>query len=310
MKKTSNRRRFLKQGILAGLGTLVTSAKASNTCEVPTAGATLTTKDYYGQGPFYTANAPVVGSGKLAADNLTGDRILISGYVIDSNTGNPIPNTEIDVWHADTDGDYDNVGFTLRGKVYSDNKGFYSFESVKPGWYPNGGSYRPSHIHFKITPPNEPTLITQLYFKDDPYLETDAAASIESGRFDAQSRIVELVENGDGVFEGCWNIFFDVEDTVAGLNHQLDKGVVYSVIYQTDLNAIQLYFGVFDDCSNSSLRILSLKGEVVETITLAETASGKHESQYYLSRELSSGVYLAQVILDEHAIIPVKFFVP
>ena len=75
--------------------------------------------------------------------------------------------------------------------------------------YLNGSTFRPSHIHFKITPPGFNTLITQLYFQGDPYLSTDAAASITSGSFDATNRIIPLVTNSNGDLEGTWDIVID-----------------------------------------------------------------------------------------------------
>ena len=83
---------------------------------------------------------------------------------------------------------------------------FYIFETIKPGLYLNGSSYRPSHIHFKITPPGFNALITQLYFQGDPYIPTDAAASVNSGSFDATHRIIPLVTNINGDLEGTWDI--------------------------------------------------------------------------------------------------------
>ena len=47
--------------------------------------------------------------------------------------------------------------------------GFYSFATIYPGRYDDNG-YRPSHIHYKITPVNHlnrpigESLVTQVYF--------------------------------------------------------------------------------------------------------------------------------------------------
>ena len=129
----------------------------------------------YGQGPFYTANAPTIQNNQLANINEIGTRLIISGHVYNLECSEFIPNTEIDIWHANDSGTYDNSGFNLRGKTYSNAQGYYIFETVKPGLYLNGATYRPSHIHLKITPPGHNSLITQLYFEGDPYIPTDVA---------------------------------------------------------------------------------------------------------------------------------------
>ena len=108
-----------------------------------------------------------------------GTRLIISGQVYNLECSEIIPNAEIDIWHANDSGSYDNYGFNLRGKTYSNAQGFYIFETIKPGLYLNGSTYRPSHIHFKITPPGFNTLITQLYFEGDPYIPTDAWHQIQ-----------------------------------------------------------------------------------------------------------------------------------
>jgi protocatechuate 3,4-dioxygenase beta subunit len=59
------------------------------------------------------------------------------------------------------DGEYDNVGYTLRGHQFTDENGFYSIESIEPTPYTG----RPSHIHVKLFAPNKNELLTtQMYF--------------------------------------------------------------------------------------------------------------------------------------------------
>ena len=160
-----SRRQFLRNTALAGLslGMLPTVVKAAETKSVEsTAACDPTTLDLYGQGPFYSANAPAISNNQLASAAETGTRLIISGLVQTLDCTAVIPNTVLDVWQANDAGAYDNSGFNLRGITQTNAQGFYTFETILPGKYLNGALYRPSHIHFKITPPGFPTLITQL----------------------------------------------------------------------------------------------------------------------------------------------------
>ena len=211
--KKDNRRQFLKNTSLSLLSVAVfpTILKSENTAvSLSKKGSDFTcgqsTEDAYGQGPFYTSNAPLIQNNQLADINEIGTRIIISGQVYNLECSEVIPNTEIDIWHADDAGGYDNIGYNLRGKTTTNSQGFYVFESIKPGLYLNGATFRPSHIHFKITPPGFNTLITQLYFQGDPYIPTDAAASVTSGAFDATNRIIPLASNNPLAIEAAASV--------------------------------------------------------------------------------------------------------
>ena len=69
------------------------------------------TEDAYGQGPFYTTNAPFIQNNQLADINDVGTRIIISGQVYNLDCSEWIPDTEIDIWHANDAGDYDIIGY-------------------------------------------------------------------------------------------------------------------------------------------------------------------------------------------------------
>jgi protocatechuate 3,4-dioxygenase beta subunit len=117
-------------------------------------------------GPFYKEGAPFK---QRLGEGVEGERLIITGKVMDTRC-QPIKDAILDVWQANSTGEYDNNGFTLRGKVQTNNNGTYIIDTIVPKEYAAGDINRPSHIHLKVGAPNQPTLTTQLYFEGDPYL--------------------------------------------------------------------------------------------------------------------------------------------
>lgn len=119
------------------------------------------------EGPFYRSGAPLR---SVLASGLPGVPLVVRGHVLAGCRAAP---AELDVWQANTTGDYDNAGFTLRGRMRTDDDGAFRFETIVPGHYLNGPQYRPAHIHVKVRTPGRPELTTQLYFQGDPYNAID-----------------------------------------------------------------------------------------------------------------------------------------
>ena len=118
-------------------------------------------------GPFYKEGAPFKQT--LGEGVKEGERLIITGKVTDTRC-QPIKNAVLDIWQANSTGKYDNEGFTLRGKINTDNDGNYVIDTIVPKEYAAGDINRPGHIHLKVGAPNQPILTTQLYFEGDPYL--------------------------------------------------------------------------------------------------------------------------------------------
>ncbi len=112
-------------------------------------------------GPFYTPNSPRRSS--LREPGIVGLPLTIVGYVLDTQCRR-LPGVLLDFWHCDADGQYDNVGYRLRGHLFSDAQGRYLLETIQPGLYPG----RTRHIHVRAQAPNRPVLTTQLYFPGEP----------------------------------------------------------------------------------------------------------------------------------------------
>ncbi|WMX12479.1 hypothetical protein [Aureispira sp. CCB-E] len=300
MKEKKNRRQFLRNSALSllGLSAIPTTLKASEETTDQLHNCNQTTEDYYGEGPFYTANPPTISNNQLAPTNEPGTKMIISGRVFNLDCSQIIPNTVIDVWHANDAGAYDNSGgYHLRGKMQTNQQGFYIFETVKPGHYLNGPTYRPAHIHFKITPPNFPTLTTQLYFQGDPYITNDAAASVNSGAFDATNRIISLTNNG-GVLEGTWDIVVSGNGIPTGTsNLHIDKGIIYNASPNPYSESIRIYYGIFRE-SRVNIAIYDVAGHLVANLGEKQLSAGKYEAFWQPPANLSNGHYFVALTIN------------
>src|SRR5229473_4030413 len=124
------------------------------------------------EGPFYKPNSPERTS--LRESGLSGTPLTVTGYVL-SSTCQPIAHALLDFWQADSNGNYDNTGFRLRGHQYTDKQGRYSLDTFVPGEYPG----RTRHIHVKVQAPGQPVLTTQLYFPGEARNSSDGIFSPE-----------------------------------------------------------------------------------------------------------------------------------
>jgi protocatechuate 3,4-dioxygenase beta subunit len=112
------------------------------------------------EGPYFTPGTPL--KRDFAAEVEGGRRITVAGYVLTADC-RPAPATQIELWHADDEGEYDNTGYRLRGHQFSDEQGRWWFDTIVPGLYPG----RTRHFHVKVQRPNGPVLTTQLYFPNE-----------------------------------------------------------------------------------------------------------------------------------------------
>ncbi|WP_017957210.1 intradiol ring-cleavage dioxygenase [Rhizobium leguminosarum] len=112
-------------------------------------------------GPFFRPNSPLNRDLYPAAPE--GERITVAGFVFD-NRCRPLAGGLVEIWHADENGDYDSVGFHLRGHQFTDTEGRWWFNTIVPALYPG----RTRHFHLKVQRPGGRVLTTQLYFPGEP----------------------------------------------------------------------------------------------------------------------------------------------
>ena len=111
------------------------------------------------EGPFYKPGYP---QKKLVCGNdtkINEDKLTVHGYVLVSCDGEVAEGATVEVWQANTDGQYVD---DCRGYAMTDRNGYYIFTTAYPGIY----RPRPRHLHFRVTYQNY-VLITQMYFDDD-----------------------------------------------------------------------------------------------------------------------------------------------
>ena len=113
------------------------------------------------EGPFFKPKSPL--RSDLREGAISGRPAELSGTVL-TRSCRPVPGVLVDLWQADDKGEYDNKGFRLRGHVFTDDAGRYSFRTIVPGLYPG----RTRHFHLKVQAPARPVLTTQFYFPGEP----------------------------------------------------------------------------------------------------------------------------------------------
>ncbi len=147
----------------------------------------------------------------IAASQEPGTRIHLSGTILDLN-GKPVPGVKMFLYHTDNTGYYsrpvnDPRQARLRGSLWSNALGQYSFNTIKPAHYGDVSSPPALHIHVHLQPPDLPDhWVESFYFEDDPQLRIDRNRSRELGRF---SNIISLSSSNNGVLKGLRDFRID-----------------------------------------------------------------------------------------------------
>lgn len=147
------------------------------------------------EGPFYVPDSPALKSPCVLPhrQDETGPLLFFSGTVRSPN-GDPLPGAVLDLWQSDHQGRYSHFDipkaeapFNLRARVTVDHDGKFDVQTRLPGPYeipkagPTGAllaamgrhAWRPAHLHLKTELRGYRSLTTQLFLKNDPWLESD-----------------------------------------------------------------------------------------------------------------------------------------
>jgi hydroxyquinol 1,2-dioxygenase len=171
-------------------------------------------------GPFHVEGAPERAHGDSICLDGKGAPCVVSGQVTDEE-GNTIEGASLDIWQTNNDGFYDvqqpneQPDMNMRGKFQTNHEGRYRYTTVKPLPYsvPTDGpvgdmlramdrhAMRPAHIHYIVEAPGYETLVTHIFVKGDPYIESDAVFGVKD------SLIVDFHSDG----EQSWIAKFDIK---------------------------------------------------------------------------------------------------
>lgn len=153
-------------------------------------------------GPYFLEDTPLIEKQPGLPLVLTqredepGDVLYFTANVKDTN-GKPLANTRVEMWHNDNSAKYsgfdsDAPKYNLRGHFYTDENGDFEVKTIVPLPYPiptegptgqfleyiDQHPMRPAHLHLMFEADGYDTLITQVFFEGDEWLETDVADGV------------------------------------------------------------------------------------------------------------------------------------
>jgi len=185
-----SRREFIRSSTLYAVAISIPVLGCKND-EVKDPDECETTSDILG--PYYKAGAPL--GENIIPPGVETPPLQVHGKVM-NHCSVLISDAVVEIWNADAAGAYDtSEQFLFRGKYQTLSDGVYRFKTIIPGRYLNGSTYRPSHLHFRITAPGYRELVSQIYFRDDPYIESDPWAGAPAAR----ERILTISKDANDV---------------------------------------------------------------------------------------------------------------
>jgi len=134
----------------------------------------LLTCPVFGGQPARIAPADAPPAGEVAPPGEPGDRLEVKGVVYGPDGRTPVAGASVYVYQTDARGYYRpddamaNRDPRLKALLRTDERGRYSYRTVRPGAYP--GTRVPRHIHYEVTAAGHGTRIFEIVFEDDPFV--------------------------------------------------------------------------------------------------------------------------------------------
>ncbi len=180
-------------------------------------------------GPFYAIGLTRKPMNVMTSDATQGQRIRIEGQVFDGD-GVAIPDVMVELWQANAYGRYNHpddkqekpldATFTGWGRSGTDEKCFYSFETIKPGTVPgNDDSVQAPHVNVVVFARGMLVhAFTRIYFADEKMNDGDPVLQSVKNKKRRRTLIaVPGMENGKTVYRfDIWlqgegeTVFFDM----------------------------------------------------------------------------------------------------
>jgi protocatechuate 3,4-dioxygenase beta subunit len=142
--------------------------------------------------PRHEAPTEAPSTGRAAPAGEAGERLTVSGVVVSAD-GSPVRGASLYVYQTDREGYYgvkpasDNSNPRLKTFLRSAADGSWSFETIRPGSYPN--SRAPGHIHFVVSARGFAPRIFEIVFEGDQFVTPEmrknpafSVRPIQSGR--------------------------------------------------------------------------------------------------------------------------------
>jgi protocatechuate 3,4-dioxygenase alpha subunit len=143
-------------------------------------------------GPYFSIGLAWLNRCDLAPGASSGERVTIRGRILDGE-GQSVPDACLEIWQADAHGKYAPPvnseekspahGFSGFGRVPTNDRGEFSFITIKPGSVP-GPDGRPQAPHLEISVFMRGLLrrlVTRLYFPNDPANPADHVLNLVPG---------------------------------------------------------------------------------------------------------------------------------
>ncbi|WP_228850472.1 dioxygenase family protein [Aegicerativicinus sediminis] len=211
-------------------------------------------------GPFYRPGTPL--RSNIIPKGSKGIPMHLSGTIFKRDGKTPLNNALIEIWQCNENQVYDNAtdDYLNRGALRTAADGKYHFTTIVPVPYKanpdNESSWRPAHIHMRVSSPEQQDLITQIYFKGDKYNGSDDSASSPS----AANRILEIGTNSNNEKNVVFNVVMNETFPLADNEFKKIEG-----LYRTD-QKIADSDRIYEFVRKDDLLFMKLKGQYVASL--------------------------------------------
>jgi hydroxyquinol 1,2-dioxygenase len=148
------------------------------------------------EGPFHIPDSRPLAAGMDISAGAPGTPCFVAGRVTDL-AGRALGGVALDIWQTDGEGLYEaqipGAEHYMRGLYRTGPDGSYLVRTVAPLAYTipmdgpvgellartNVSEYRPAHIHFRLEAPGYHPIVTHLFRKGDPYLDSDLVYAVK-----------------------------------------------------------------------------------------------------------------------------------